>query len=214
MAQTKTEDKVPDESYQKLSNVADDGSWFAEIPIGLLPKEQLPIDMTIVGFGIKPADQYQANPKNWREHPQEQRAVMKDILGIFGWVTGVIENQQTGHLLDGHERLWEALAEGDKTLVPYVLIDLDEIKEDDLLIVYDKVGEMIRVNTDNLSRLIQESNITEATPDLSSFINKIGQNAGIIPKDDDDYNTLAPEGEDPDNQTQVTCPKCDHQFIP
>jgi len=198
-----------------IKEVQDDGSWFAEIPIGMLPQEQLPIGMSIIGFGIKPADQFQANPNNFRLHPQDQRDIMSDILGVFGWVTGVIENRATGNLLDGHERLWEALAEGDNTLVPYVLIDITPEHEDNLLIVFDKVGEMVRLNTDSLSALIRRATITEATPDLSSFINKVGQDAGIIPKDmSDDNETGPPDAEDPDEQTQVVCPKCEHVFIP
>ena len=50
----------------------------------------------IVGHGVKPADQFLANPANWRRHPQAQRDAMRGVLAELGWVGVVIENVRTG----------------------------------------------------------------------------------------------------------------------
>jgi len=49
---------------------------------------------------------------------------MKAALDGLGWIAPVIENKRTGYLIDGHERVMQALAAN--APVPYVVIDLDE----------------------------------------------------------------------------------------
>jgi hypothetical protein len=40
----------------------------------------------IVGHGSKPADQFQANPGNFRTHPKHQQRAVKASLNTLGWV--------------------------------------------------------------------------------------------------------------------------------
>ena len=63
----------------------------------------------IVGHGTKPAKDFLANPHNWRIHPKPQQDAMQGVLGEVGWVQSVVENVRTGHLIDGHLRVVEAL---------------------------------------------------------------------------------------------------------
>lgn len=63
----------------------------------------------IISYGEKPADQFTANPLNPRLHPQFQREVMQAALTELGWLAPVIENKRTGYLIDGHERVMQAL---------------------------------------------------------------------------------------------------------
>jgi len=67
----------------------------------------------IVGEGEQPASQFIANPNNWRVHPPAQRDAMRGALNEVGWVQRVIVNRRTGYLVDGHERVWQALQNGD-----------------------------------------------------------------------------------------------------
>ena len=76
----------------------------------------------IVGFDIKPADQFLFNPQNFRKHPQAQRNAVRESLNELGWIDAVLENIQTGNLIDGHERVWQALQNNED--VPYLKVDL------------------------------------------------------------------------------------------
>jgi len=55
----------------------------------------------IVGYFEKPARDFNFNPKNWRTHGELQKNAISDVLSEIGWVTGVIENEVTGNLIDG-----------------------------------------------------------------------------------------------------------------
>lgn len=86
-------------------------------------QKQWPI--RIVKYGVKAASEFTANPENPRIHPQYQREAVAGSLDSLGWVEPVVE-LQSGELLDGHERIWQALSLGEDTPVPYVVVDLDE----------------------------------------------------------------------------------------
>ena len=76
----------------------------------------------IVGSGEEVPDQLLAHPSNWRIHPKAQRAALRDLLGSVGFVAQVIVNQRTGHLVDGHLRVEEALSHGQPT-IPVLYVD-------------------------------------------------------------------------------------------
>jgi len=69
----------------------------------------------------------QPNPHNWRSHPDEQRKALTAVLGTVGWVRHIIVNSETGHVIDGHARLEEAIEQEQETIpVSYVRLTLDE----------------------------------------------------------------------------------------
>jgi DNA modification methylase/ParB-like chromosome segregation protein Spo0J len=81
----------------------------------------------IVAHGEEAPDQLLANPRNWRIHPQFQQEALKGVLDEIGWVTEVIVNQTTGHVIDGHLRAAVAISKGEKTVpVTYVKLSPDE----------------------------------------------------------------------------------------
>lgn len=109
----------------------------------------------IVGHGEQPASQFLANPNNWRVHPQSQRDALHGALNEVGWVQQVIVNRRTGYLVDGHERVWQALQNGDAP-VPYVEVDLDEAEEAYVLATLDPIGAMAMADKGKLSELLGE----------------------------------------------------------
>jgi len=54
------------------------------------PKAPPTIADRIVGFGRKPADQFLANPHNWRIHPEAQRQALKGVLDSIGFAAPVV----------------------------------------------------------------------------------------------------------------------------
>ncbi len=181
-----------------------EGGWFIDLT-NHFPTDN-PYKINIVGIGAKPANQFQAHPDNWRGHPEEQRETMKEILGVFGIVAGVIENKSTGHLIDGHERIYEAMEKGEETIVPYLLVDVPEEKEGDLLLVFDKVGEMVYAKPDQITLLLSNSIIDEIeSPNIANLLKK------IIPKHNEPI--IEFENFDEENvKTDHQCPQCGFQF--
>lgn len=108
----------------------------------------------IVNYGVKPADQFTANPKNARIHPQFQRDVMKDALDTIGFIAPVIENARTGYLIDGHERIMQALA--DNALVPFVSVDMSEDEEAYALATFDPITSLAAYDRAQLDTLLRD----------------------------------------------------------
>jgi len=109
----------------------------------------------IIEFGVKPADQFLAHPKNARLHPQFQRDVMQAALDTVGFVAPVIE-AKSGYLLDGHERIYQALANNSD--VPYVRVDVDEDEESYILATFDPITSLANYDTQLLDNLLHEVN--------------------------------------------------------
>jgi DNA modification methylase len=95
----------------------------------------------IVGSGSEAPDQLLANPRNWRRHPSAQREALRGSLDTVGWVQQVIVNRVTGHLVDGHARVEEALTRGESQ-VPVVYVELSEGEEALVLATLDPIGAM------------------------------------------------------------------------
>ncbi len=79
------------------------------------------------------------NPLNWRVHPALQQRILRELLDEVGWVDGVILNQTTGRLIDGHLRLLEAKRAGE-TMIPAVIVELTEEEEQLALATLDPLG--------------------------------------------------------------------------
>ena len=113
-------------------------------------------------MGVQRADQFHAHPLNPRLHPQKQRDLVHASLKRFGWVLPVVVNKNTGHVVDGHERIWQALAQGDDTPVPFIEIDVTENKEAELLAVLDRITSEATYDPDNLTALLAQIQTDDA----------------------------------------------------
>lgn len=163
----------------------------------------------IVERGEKPASQFQANPKNWRQHPKVQRETLAAILGEVGWVQSVIENKRTGNLIDGHERIWQALQDND-AVVPYVAVDLSEAEEALILATFDPISAMAvtdKAMLEDVMRDVTTSNVT-----LTQMLANMAENEGIIAPD---FKPVGIEEQGRlDQKSPITCPHCGESFIP
>jgi DNA modification methylase len=130
----------------------------------------------IVGEGEQPASQFIANPDNWRTHPQHQRDAMRGALNEVGWVQRVIVNRRTGYLVDGHERVWQALQNGD-AMVPYVEVDLSEQEEAYVLATLDPIGAMATADAAKLDELLREVESGEAG--VQAMLADLASEAGL-----------------------------------
>lgn len=127
----------------------------------------------IVGYGEEPPDQLLANPRNYRKHPAEQARVLRRVLSDVGWVQAVVVNQRTGHLVDGHLRVLEALRAGVEK-VPVVYVDLSEEEEQLVLATFDPIGRLARADWDGLEDLIQD--VLANWPDARAVLQPLHSN--------------------------------------
>lgn len=115
----------------------------------------------IVGTGTEPPDQLLANPANWRTHPVAQRAALRGSLDTVGWVQQILVNKTTGHVVDGHARVEEALARGEPT-VPVLYVELSAEEEALVLATLDPIGAMAERDKGRLADLLAEVSVDDA----------------------------------------------------
>jgi len=135
----------------------------------------------IVNFGTKPASQFQANPLNPKVHPQNQRNALAASLRELGWVGVCIENARTGQLIDGHERIWQALQNGDAD-VPYIQVDLSPEEERLMLATFDPIAALAVTDKAMLASLLEDVQSSEAA--LQQMLAELAVRTGITPPND------------------------------
>ena len=131
----------------------------------------------IVRYGVQAADQFTANPRNPRRHPQTQRDAVKGSLDTLGFIAPVIVNRQSGFLIDGHERVMQALGQGDETPVPFIEVDLSEDEEALALASFDWITYMATYDQDTLSDLLKD--IDTDNEALQALLDDIASQNGI-----------------------------------
>lgn len=136
----------------------------------------------ILRHGIKPAVEFTANPHNPRVHPQAQREAVRGSLDTLGWIAPVIE-LANGDLLDGHERIWQALQQGDDTPVPYIVVDLTEDEAKLALLTFDFITAMATFDRELTAGLMQMVNTDN--PALQQLIASQADELGILLNQDE-----------------------------
>lgn len=114
----------------------------------------------IVEFGVKAADQFTPHPENLKIHPEWQRAALGGFLEEIGWTGVVAESKRSGYLLDGHERIWQALQTNEE--VPYIVLDLSEEEEEKMLLKFDYIGGMARYDHQRTAAMLQRVQTSNA----------------------------------------------------
>jgi DNA modification methylase len=108
----------------------------------------------IVGSGTASPAEILANPRNWRQHPEEQEAALEGLLKDVGWVQQVIVNRTTGHLVDGHLRVALAKKRGEPQ-VPVIFVELNEEEERLVLATIDPIGGLAQTDQGMLDALLE-----------------------------------------------------------
>ena len=120
-----------------------------------------PLRNRIVGTGEEAPDQLLANPKNWRLHPARQRDALRGSLETVGWVAQVLVNRTTGHVVDGHARVEEAITRGEAT-VPVLYVELSSEEEALVLATLDPIGAMAEQSSERLEALLADITVDDA----------------------------------------------------
>jgi hypothetical protein len=113
------------------------------------------IKSRIVGHGdVKPEDLL-ANPLNFRRHPGTQMDALRGSMKELGWLKTIIVNKTTGHVLDGHARVEEAMRQGLPT-IPATVVELSEEEERLALAVLDPITELATRDQSILDQLLAD----------------------------------------------------------
>jgi hypothetical protein len=129
-----------------------------------------PIRTRIVGHGTEDPEQLLANPQNFRRHPGPQLEALRGSLRELGWVKGVLVNRTTGHVIDGHARIEEAMRQKEEAIpVDYVELTLEE--ERLALAVLDPISEMATRDEAQLQDLLADINTDD--PGLKALLEEL-----------------------------------------
>jgi DNA modification methylase len=119
-----------------------------------------------------------AHPQNFRRHPGAQADALRGSIKELGWLKGVIVNQTTGHVLDGHLRCEESMRQGTK--VPVDWVELTEEEERLALAVLDPITEMANRDQEVLDQLLAD--VTTGDAGLQALLDELAGKDGPAPE--------------------------------
>jgi hypothetical protein len=94
-----------------------------------------------------------ANPKNWRKHPEKQRAALRGLLEEIGYAGALLARETDDdalELIDGHLRAETTPDE----LVPVLVLDVTEKEAEMLLATHDPLAAMAETDDAALAGLL------------------------------------------------------------
>ena len=102
-----------------------------------------------------PASELLANPKNWRIHPEAQRAALRGVLEEIGFADAMIARETPNglELIDGHLR---RDVMGDQE-VPVLVVDVTAQEAEKMLLTFDPLSMMAHADTDQLVSLLADN---------------------------------------------------------
>jgi len=119
------------------------------------------IKSRITGHGDVEVKDLLANPLNFRRHPGKQMDALRGSMKELGWLKTILINKTTGHILDGHARVEEAMRQGLKT-IPATIVELTEAEERLALAVLDPITEMANHDDTILKDLLSQVETEDA----------------------------------------------------
>jgi len=131
----------------------------------------------IVKTGKVRAGDITPHPRNPRRHPAEQRKGVEASFDTLGQIAPIVINARNGYLVDGEERSWLALAQGDDTELDAVWVDLTEEEHDLALTVFDYITTMATYDRDRLDALLHE--VKTDNPALQGMLAEMAAREGL-----------------------------------
>lgn len=126
-----------------------------------------------------PANELQAHPKNFRVHSGTQLDAIKATLEEIGFAGAELGRELPGgqiQIIDGHARARIA----GESVVPVLILDLDDMETDKLLATYDPIGAMADTNREILASLTDD--LETNSDEFDKLIADIREQNGINEK--------------------------------
>lgn len=163
----------------------------------------------IVGHDRVPPESLTKHPLNFRRHPQRQHEALATAIREVGFIRSVTVNRTTGNLIDGHERLEQAIQNGEP-LIDVEYVELTEVEEAKALATLDRIGEMAEIDGPQLDELLRQ--IKTGDEVLQGLLAELATDAGITPPD---FQPVKIEEQKRlDQKAPITCPECGAEFVP
>jgi DNA modification methylase len=102
-----------------------------------------------------------ANPLNWRQHPEQQKAAMAGILNEVGMVDALLVRENgdgTYEIIDGHMRAGMMPDEE----IPVLVLDLTPEEATKVLLTFDPISGLAEANAANLNELLKDVEFSDA----------------------------------------------------
>ena len=135
----------------------------------------------VIDFRRAKASDITPHRLNAREHPEAQRLALRAVMEQIGFAGAVLAVERDGKLLccDGHLRISE-LGEQD---VPVLVLDLDDVEVETLLLSFDSVGSMAKVNKEKLEALLQTYDAAKTSGQYASLSSDLSKSLdGMLAK--------------------------------
>ena len=162
----------------------------------------------IIGLRMVKAADLKKHPKNWRTHPDNQRAAVSALLEEVGFADALIAREDTDGslvLIDGHLRAEIA----DDESVPVLVLDVSEYEAEKLLLTIDPLSAMADLDREKLGALLSADETKDKA--LCDLKEKMAAAAGLI-QDRDAPETSSKEIELGEFTFAHTCPECGFEF--
>ena len=145
----------------------------------------------IVKYGKIRADQVLAHPLNPRKHPIAQRQAVQASFDVLGQISPIMININNNYLVDGADRTWLALAQGDDTEIDAVWVDLSEKEHAIALTTFDWITQMATYDQDTLSDLLQSIDTNNEA--LQTLLDDLASQNNISLDDDEPLEDMGPQ---------------------
>lgn len=115
------------------------------------------------------------NARNWRRHPERQRAALRGLLRQIGYADALIAREQDGALVlvDGHLRR----SLDPEQVVPVLVLDLSEEEADTLLATLDPLAAMALPDPEPLAELL--SRVQASSTAVTELLDSLARGAGL-----------------------------------
>ena len=132
-----------------------------------------------------------SNPKNWRDHPPQQRTALNELLDGIGIAGALIARETPEDIADDIE--W-----------PVLVLDVDQAEADLLLATIDPLAALAEANQEQLNLLLDD--IQTDSEQLQILLNDLKHSANVLTIPDE-FNEL-----DESISTEYCCPKCGYSW--
>jgi DNA modification methylase len=122
-----------------------------------------------------PARELRPNPRNWRRHPERQRAALRGILREIGYADALLARRDGGSLvlIDGHLR--QSL--NPRQVVPVLVLDVSAEEADTLLATLDPLAALATPDSDALAGLL--SSVQTSSAAVKELLASLARSAGL-----------------------------------
>jgi hypothetical protein len=145
------------------------------------------------------ASDLKPNPRNWRTHPETQRAALEGLLSEIGYADALLARELPDgslELVDGHLRAKTT----PEQVVPVLVLDVNESEAHKILTTLDPLAALATTDNAQLDSLLRDLETSNAA--VETMLANLATNAGLS-VDEAFGSTEAEQGETDDSGPAV-----------